>query len=55
MGAYGNEDRSVSWQRQDRDKRGDSCITAFFGFVSVGDASIEAAMKNGGIKKDLCG
>ncbi len=32
-------------------KKGDACVTAFFGFISIGDASIEAAMKNGGIKQ----
>ncbi len=33
-------------------KKGSACVTAFFGFVSLGDASIEAAMKDGGIKQN---
>ncbi len=32
-------------------KKGTACITSFFGFTSVGDGSIGAAMKNGGIKE----
>ncbi len=33
------------------DKVGKSCIHSFFGGIAVGDASIEAAMKDAGIKK----
>jgi len=32
-------------------KKGTACVTAFFGFTSIGDASIGAAMKNGSIKE----
>jgi hypothetical protein len=32
-------------------KKGEACVTAFFGFVALGDASIGAAMKNGEIKQ----
>jgi hypothetical protein len=32
-------------------KRGTACVTGFFGFTSMGDGSIGAAMKNGGIKE----
>ncbi|KWT81407.1 TRL domain-containing protein [Candidatus Magnetominusculus xianensis] len=31
-------------------KEGQACIYSFFGMVTVGDAGIEAAMRNGGIK-----
>ena len=32
-------------------KKGKACITSFFGFTSIGDASIDAAAKNAGIKE----
>ncbi len=32
-------------------KEGKACVTSFFGALSVGDASIEAAMKSAGIKE----
>ena len=32
-------------------KTGEACTQNYLGLVSVGDASIEAARKNGGIKK----
>jgi hypothetical protein len=32
-------------------KKGSACVTGFFGFISIGDASIGTAMKNGGIKE----
>jgi len=32
-------------------KKGTACITSYFGFTSIGDASIGEAMKNGGIKE----
>ncbi|MBF0515511.1 MAG: hypothetical protein HQK97_00130 [Nitrospirae bacterium] len=31
-------------------KEGQACIYSFFGLVSIGDAGIEAAMRDGGIK-----
>lgn len=31
------------------EKAGEACVKAFFGMIAVGDASIEAAKKNGGI------
>ncbi len=32
-------------------KKGTACIKGLFGFTSIGDGSIGAAMKNGGIKE----
>ena len=31
------------------EKSGEACVKSFFGMIAVGDASIEAAKKNGGI------
>ncbi|MBF0458030.1 MAG: hypothetical protein HQK99_09065 [Nitrospirae bacterium] len=31
-------------------KEGQACIYSFFGMVAIGDAGIEAALRNGGIK-----
>lgn len=33
------------------DKRGTACSMNILGFIAVGDSSVEAAMRNGGVKK----
>ncbi len=32
-------------------KKGTACVTSYLGFITFGDGSIGAAMKNGGIKE----
>ena len=47
--AYTSIDAPITLRGDFGSKRGESSVTAYFGLVSTGDASVRAAARNGGI------